>query len=113
MIVKVYWNLHKDMYSVQYKGKVVAHLPFLCMKDCEFKVSEAGRKRVLRERRKNVHAYVVGTLLGFDPNLMVYKRVRYNPYEAGYFQLKDTGEPVYNAPFVLLCQEQGHPKICI
>ena len=63
----VYYNLHKHRLSVKalsgsQKGRVVAHAVRVVLHDCEFRVSEAGRQRVIREKRKNVHAGVVGTL---------------------------------------------------
>ena len=71
MRVFVYYNLHKKCWSLKalsgnQKGRVVAHGDAVELKDCEFKVSEAGRQRVLRERQKNVHAGVAGTLTAFD-----------------------------------------------
>jgi hypothetical protein len=44
------------------KGKVIDRRERVLLSDVEGKVSEAGRQRVLRERRKNVHAGIVGTL---------------------------------------------------
>jgi len=65
MKVFVYFNLRKRCFSVKalegmYKGRVIAHRDSLHLQDAEFKVSEKGRQRVIRERRKNVHAGVVG-----------------------------------------------------
>lgn len=66
MKVKVYFNLHKHCFSVvslekgDSYGKVVAHVSEIMLSEVKFKVSEAGRQRVLREKRKNVHAYCVG-----------------------------------------------------
>ena len=65
MKVFVYFNLHRKLFSVKAlegpdKGKVIGHTTYLWLKDVTFKVSEAGRQRVLREKRKNVHAGVVG-----------------------------------------------------
>lgn len=71
MRVFVYYNLHKKCWSIKalsgnQKGRVVAHADAVELKDCEFKVSEAGRQRVIREKRKNVHAGVAGTLVAYD-----------------------------------------------
>jgi hypothetical protein len=65
MKVMVYWNLHKGMWSVKAlegpdKGRVIARVPEIVLGNPEGKVSEAGRQRVLREDRKNVHAGIVG-----------------------------------------------------
>lgn len=67
----VYRNLHKKCYSVKKDGKVVRHADWVLltadnvnnvvdMETCGFTVSQKGRERVLREGRKNVHAYAFG-----------------------------------------------------
>lgn len=70
MIVRVYWNLHKKRYSVQWKTpkgwRVAYHTSQLWLDAPQFKVSAAGRERVRREHRKNVHAYIVGNLAELD-----------------------------------------------
>jgi hypothetical protein len=71
MKVYVYYNLHKKCWSIKAlsgssKGRVVAHADAVELMDCEFRVSEAGRQRVIREKRKNVHAGVAGTLVAMD-----------------------------------------------
>ena len=66
--VACYRNLHfpntmwsvKSMQSGDDYGLVIAHSPEAFMTDCTFHVSEAGRGRVLSEKRKNVHASVRG-----------------------------------------------------
>ena len=69
----VYYNLHKHVFSVRSckSGLVEHHVNTVILSDCDFKVSKAGRDRVLKEKRKNVHAGVKGTvksleLCGFD-----------------------------------------------
>jgi len=111
MKVFVYFNLHKKVWSVkalegERKGRVIQHAVELRLRDATFKVSEAGRQRVLAEKRKNVHAGVVGYLtdegfVNFNP-----KTVSYNPYKAGYFYDKATNEPVYNSPAVYMASRQ-------
>jgi len=89
--VYVYFNLHKKCFSVKAlegncKGLVVAHTDTVSLKDVNFKVSEAGRQRVLKEKRKNVHAGVVGYLEGFTDNSTTeYKLAYYNPYKTSTF----------------------------
>lgn len=76
--VRVYRNLHRDCFSIQQrayhlegcggvnrKGQwyVVAHVTELTLADVTFEVSETGRQRVIQEQRKNVHAYVHGTVV--------------------------------------------------
>ena len=102
--VFVYYNLHKHMWSVkalegEHKGRVITHTRHLALMDCTFKVSEAGRQRVLRERRKNVHAGIVGIapksiLTAIKSDYMVGDGVpiTYNPYKYDSFvsKLDDT-----------------------
>ena len=69
MEVFVYRNLHQNCWSVKSKetGRVIAHADEVILSDVDYKVSQAGRDRVLREKSKNVHAGLVGTLVDFDP----------------------------------------------
>lgn len=129
MKVFVYWNLHKKCFSVKclekghmFFGKVFLHANRVRLSDVQFKVSAAGRARVLREKRKDVHAGVVGTLkqvLTIRENNEMYeldttfgqcKRVRYNPYK--YSSFVDTDEnPVHNAPYAVLSCQVGQPPV--
>ena len=76
--VRLYWNSHKRMFSVQAsyladrgsKWIVVGHVNAIQLSSVTFQVSEAGRLRALRERVKNVHAFVRGRLVGFDPPVL-------------------------------------------
>jgi hypothetical protein len=103
--VRVYRNLRTGNFSVQAKvegkWKVVGHESYLTLADVEFKVSEAGRQRVIRERSKNVHAFVVGTLIPFV-NQNTNSEVSYNPYKSSQFFVKTTGEPITHSEFVIL-----------
>lgn len=104
MRVFVYRNLHKNCWSVkalegENKGRVIHHAQNVNLVNCTFKVSKAGRERVLREQCKNVHAGVVGTLsfvgdLG-DTGLWksastyyAFVPVTYNPYKYNTFVRK-------------------------
>ena len=99
--VFVYYNLHRKCWSVKAlegdrKGKVIAHMDTVRLVDAEFKVSEAGRQRVLREQRKNVHAGVVGRLCTNVDRVL--DEVGYNPYKWNSFVNKETGLSVYRGP---------------
>jgi len=109
----VYFNTHKSLFSLKaltgdHKGLVVAHLNSLILKDVQFRVSEAGRQRVLKNKQKNVHAGIVGTLIdaSFQNSLIESKkkanRITYNPYKYSTFVIAETEFPIYNAPFVTL-----------
>tara|TARA_R110002020_G_scaffold2751_10_gene12948 strand:- start:606 stop:1046 length:441 start_codon:yes stop_codon:yes gene_type:complete len=93
--VFVYLNLHKTkkqgkaIWSVKSckTGRVIAHTDTIVLEDVEFVVQQAGRARVLRERKKNVHAGVRGTVSSksaFSSNL----EAKYNPYKHGFFTLE-------------------------
>ena len=120
---KVYRNLHNGKFSIQEKGTglVVGHADSVVMTDCEFKVNESGRQRVLKEKRKNVHAFVLGCILnvnGFesyknrDIKLTIKKSYRlsmnefswitYNPYKYSNFFCKKNEYYVESADIVLI-----------
>lgn len=80
--VKIYRNLHKKCYSVQQGGRVACHTDEIGLFNCKLKVSKAGRQRVLRERRKNVHAYIVGRISALPQRRQWSTGLRYNPYES-------------------------------
>ena len=102
-LVKVYlnWNKGTDIYSIvdTASGLVVAYSNNITLTDCKFHVSESGRQRVHRDQRKNVHAYIVGTLHAVDvgkPSDLPME-VFYDPYKTDLFRLMETGEPVATA----------------
>ena len=47
--VDVYRNLNSDCWSVRQGARVVCHTDYITLKDCEFVVQPAGRRRVLIE----------------------------------------------------------------
>lgn len=101
MRVFVYRNLRKQCFSIKAlegprKGRVIAHRHFVDLTDVTFKVSEAGRQRVLKTGQKNVHAGLVGEWddsLPARPLVEAAQEVRYNPRESGEFRFKD-GTPI-------------------
>ena len=106
--VFIYRNLHKKCWSVKdWKTKlVIAHLDELILSDCEFKVSEAGRQRVLKEKKKNVHAGVLGYITTDCINCF-WQQVTYNPHRMESFRLIADNTPVYNSELVLF-DKNGH-----
>ena len=84
MKVDCYYNLHKHCISIRHKGLVIAHAHSVELNDVKFVVSQAGRARVLKEKRKNVHAFVRGELVRHSetPDSEVREgNVTYNPYK--------------------------------
>lgn len=111
-VVKVYFNLHTHQFSVKdhKSGKVVAHGNNIILKNPTFKVSEAGRQRVLREQRKNVHAYVIGTYAGeneiqqLEQDFM--QQAYYNPYKLSTFVNKETQQALHSAELAVMMDKQ-------
>ena len=87
--VRVYWNLHKGCWSVQDRktGRVVKHVEACTLADVKFIVRPAGREKVRREGKKNVHAFAVGYIAqeqDIDSSAYHHK-VSYNPYKNDFF----------------------------
>ena len=101
MRVFVYYNLHRHVWSVRalqgpQRGRVIAHASHVHLRNATGRVSEAGRQRVLREQRKNVHAGIVGELVSMDPRDWQETRdferasaVTYNPYRYASFVYRE------------------------
>ena len=105
--VQVYYNLHKKCLSVRHKGKVIEHAQEVTLTDARFHVQQAGRERVLKQKRKNVHAYISGKLketfwFTQAPKYIwtAKQRVTYNPYKYKNFVNKKTLKPVASAEVV-------------
>lgn len=86
--VLVYRNLNRKgkVFSLLQKGLVVAYTTAICLTDCTFIVRATGRNKVIREKRKNVHAFIKGTVSGSCMGTTALRndlpvKVSYNPYE--------------------------------
>jgi hypothetical protein len=106
---KIYRNLHRDCFSVlkynkEKKGyRLFSHEKDLVCSDVNFTISKAGRDRVLLEKKKNVHAFVICqnySIFVEEPKLG--DQVYYNPYKMETFQVKATGEPIHSAGTVIM-----------
>jgi len=122
MKVDVYFNLHRKLFSIRAcegpnKGRVIAHRETVTLLQPQFKVSQAGRARVLREKRKNVHATVRGTWI-YHEHIENYRstvenrckkrgvEITYNPYKMSSFSYwNDLGELIgfHHASAAFLC----------
>ena len=120
--VFVYKNLHKNCWSIKQDGLVKAHATDLSMWDCSFRVNQAGREKVLEEKRKNVHAGVIGyldphtrALDGRNPLNREYKLAMYNPYKyKSFVRVEDDSKPVIWSDAALLSTaktEGGKDKV--
>lgn len=111
--VEVYYNLHEKCLSVRHtsRGAKVRHASAIIINDVRLAVQPAGREKVIREKKKNVHAYLRGEPVYIreveftddgdltDNNMWRhgYRPITYNPYKYESFVYADTGEPIYEA----------------
>ena len=91
---------------MQQFGKIIGHASKLALANCQFLVSEKGRQRVIREKRKNVHAFIRGLIANneiFFAENPTTKPISYNPYHSGMFFIKDEAKtPVSRAIVVTI-----------
>jgi hypothetical protein len=105
---RVYFNLHKRLFSVTQKNErnnwaVIAYTNYIQLKNVKFIVSEAGRQRVLREKRKNVHAFLEGFRCYVLANHFHPRRITYNPYKSDSFMCPFMGiERVESSKYAML-----------
>jgi hypothetical protein len=126
MRVQVYRNLNNGLISIQdlSTGLVLGHASAIDLQEASFIVREAGRQQVIKEKRKNVHAFVRGKVIdvrNFKPfkgrgegieddspyawmnstklqrgsMLVTTTRVSYNPYKAPHFVTPEGDEVDY------------------
>lgn len=95
---EIYRNLHTlDKFSIREKGgRVLTRLSDFVAYNVSFKVREGGREKVLQEKRKNVHAFVV-TPEFYEIRLEVSSlpRISYNPYKSSSFMCDEV--PIFIA----------------
>lgn len=107
--VRVFRNWKRGCYNIMQGGKVVACARQVRLGDVEFRVREPGRQRMLRLRRRNVHAYAIGLLLdhvhpdeGRALDALAGRRVFYDPYRFSSFVDGESHLPVRHARLVQL-----------
>ena len=112
--VMVYYNLKKHTFSVTHNGKVIMYADYVKLKDVEFRVRQGGKEKVRSEKRKNVHAFVIGELLEYFeypckniPTSLSNNVITYDPYKYDSFVFKNTEEPVYHANEVDMINSQN------
>jgi hypothetical protein len=112
--VMVYYNLHKHTFSIRYKNLVILHADYVKLNNVEFRVRSGGREKVLKEKTKNVHSFVIGTLMDYcefpcenlpeEPNNNI---VTYSPYKYSSYVMKDTEEPIFHANEVVMINSKN------
>lgn len=111
--VKIYKNLHNGLFSVMQNNLVVAHIESFILDNVIFKVNESGRQKVLKEKKKNVHAFVTGYIKEIncsDDDIIIsnwHTQVRYNPYIASAFFIGVNKTPITKTENLYGCTKLG------
>ena len=93
--VYVYKNLHRNCYSIKQDGLVKMHTDSVCLWNASFQVGKKGRERVVKEKRKNVHAGVSGYVVDMIPACRTHSDLSYNPkWHKGFVHRLDPDEGV-------------------
>ena len=100
MRVEVYYNLHKNLFSVRHKGKVIHHLYNVTLENVTFAVQAAGNAKARTTGQKNVHAFVRGDMVAVGDTEG--EAVTYSPYKYTTFVDKATEAPRYAAKRVTM-----------
>jgi len=99
--VKVYRNLNKpDFFSICDKKSnlVLGYSKSVTLESATYIVRESSRQRVLKEKRRNVHAWVEGSLVNsgtFPPEGV--RPGYYNPYHTSLFIDHETKAPIMDS----------------
>jgi hypothetical protein len=103
--VRIYRNLNNGRLSIQQKldGRwiVTGHVTDCVIEAVTFSVSEAGRQRVIRDRRKNVHAWGEGILIGQSADVAAAIDLAYNPYSNKTFIDRHTGKTIDRCRYLM------------
>jgi len=92
---------------------MLGHVDSISLKDVEFKVYKSGRERTVREGKKYVHAYVIGTVtpLGYydiphrSPHKVTYNPHKHKQFIAEVMNLSGRTMEIYRAQGVDLVPE--------
>lgn len=107
MPVDVYRCLNRKgrVFSIKQNSLVVAHCTQLEMKDVEFVVNKAGKKKAIASKRRNVHAFIRG-LIGSSPQegIPTFYPLKYNPFSQEGFCIEES--EVNRSPMVAI-REHG------
>ena len=128
MRVRVFRNLTRRCLSMQARTptgwRTIAHADSVALRDVAFRVSEAGRQRVLATGRKTVHAWAEGELTEWTGNVReesmatlparapgspgpLSTPVTYNPRRFRTFVVRHSDAPVIQARQAVLSVHHG------
>jgi hypothetical protein len=105
--VRVFRNWERGCYSIMQNGLVRASARAVRLREVEFRVREAGRRRMLDGGPRNVHAFAVGRLVDFvhpdegrELEALGGRGVHYDPHRFGTFVDRETEDPIAGAGLV-------------
>jgi len=116
VIREIYYNINKRIYSIRAKSVPVSYAKAVKVDKPIFVVRAGGRAAVLRDKQKNVHAFLKGEMKTLDakPDIDGLKRVKYDPYKYGYFYDVETHEPIHEAKYaILVLDENNRPHVYV
>lgn len=115
---KIYRNLHRNCFSVlkyipQKKGyRLHEYVTDAYLYKVEAKVSQSGRQKVINEKQKNVHAFLLCSHYEkADPiyGCSYFPEIYYNPYNCDTFVIGT--EPFESGERVVLSISLGRPQV--
>ena len=109
--VYVYFNLHRNVFSIRQSNRVKCHAKQLCLKDVRYLVQPAGRSKVLETGVKNVHAGLSGYFVDRVPVPAVSFDVTYNPFKYSTFVDVEDREPQEWSEFAYLSSGNGWKNV--
>lgn len=100
--VQVYRCLNRRgfVFSIKQGSYVVAHTSEITLNNVSFHVGETGRERCLKEKQRNVHAWVIGTIN--DSIVECDSDIYYNPYKTDSFILSKDGSKIDHTDFLTI-----------
>ena len=108
MKVRVYYNLTKNIWSVQKHvpgqgWRVAGHLPRLALNNVKTVVNDYGQQQTRVEGKKYVHAFLEGEICTSAFSVSpAHKRITYNPQRDNTFVWKHNGEEFTSSRQVVL-----------
>lgn len=114
MKVDIYWNLHRDCYSVrsaegETRGRVLGYGDTFTLQDATFTVRDSARLAIVAGGKKTVHAWVRGNLI--STSNAYGDAVTYNPRRDPTFVRRTDGAPVYRASLVQFRIVDSMPRV--
>jgi hypothetical protein len=110
LTTRIYRNLQTGTMSLQQKVNkswlVVGHVTNAAIEYPKFHISQSGKLRVIREQRKNVHAWIEGRLIGITADSSGLEEIHYCPYTSETFLWKKTGDPIESTSLFVVINNQ-------